>query len=83
MLTLSSPGAFQRLSTPRVHKASRDGAGVRERSHNRLQIMTGYQKTVAATFAFVGALFYVAALPPATSEPSPVGPSYFHGYRVG
>ena len=45
--------------------------------------MTTYKKTVAVTFAFVGVLFYVAALFPASSEPSPVGPSYFYGYRVG
>ena len=45
--------------------------------------MTRYQKTVAVTFAVVGGLFYIAALPSVSSGPSPVGPSYYHGYRVG
>ena len=78
LVTCSSPELFQwqTKEQPSSHKTSRDGAGVRERSHNRLQTMTLYQKTVAAAFGGVAVLFapatavaiFVAAPVPAQAE---------------
>ena len=61
-VTCSSPELFQRLTRElsKPQKVSSDGAGVRERSHNRLKTMTTYQKTVLAAFGSVAVLFTTA-----------------------
>ena len=61
-VTCSSPKLFRHLTRDETElpKLSRDGADVRERSHNRLKPMTTYQKTVLAAFGSVAVLFTTA-----------------------
>ena len=49
-----------------AHKASRDGAGVRERSHNRLKTMTTYDKALTV---FAGAALVIAGATAAYAGP--------------
>jgi len=57
-LTCASPERFRLLTRdrPEHHQASRNGAGVRERSHShRSELMTSYQKTLVAAFGGITA----------------------------